>query len=372
MALHSITSRIKNSVSTGFAVLFVLAILIITIPGAYLWLPAKVRYHIVEKHTISVSNDQAWVNIGIIIPKSGPYQTVSNPKIHWGGEQEWISYGYTDTCKLRGEIKEGQPQQVILEYDVILQQVKTSWVSPVEKEFTLPNEGIESDHPVIINKTIELLNDPYRIYQFTAHHLVFTEEDCGDSITSALEAYRLATGSCVGYSRLMVALCRAAGIPARVIVGTILPDDFYPLQPRSAAGIPGSGHAWVEYYSQGSWHLADPSWGKGLLSLLEFNRVDGLHLSFGEYDNFYQVRDQLFAWAARQSFIEQQELTYIIASSKDSISVSSDIGIVKKWDGRWVNTLAVFAIVTILLCKIRDKFFPPEKSSNTKNKPSPK
>jgi hypothetical protein len=362
MGMHPIRLRIKKSVSTGFAVLFVLTVLIITIPGAYLWLPAKVRYHFVEKHTISVSNDQARVNIGIILPKSGPYQTVSNPKIQWGGEQEWNSYTSTDVCKLWGDIEGAQPQQVILEYDVVLPQVKTTWESPVEKKFTLPNEVIESDHPVIANKATELLNDPYRIYQFTANHLIFTQEECGDSYNSALEAYRSATGSCVGYSRLMVALCRAAGIPARVIVGTILPDEFYPLQPRNAAGIPESGHSWVEYYSRGSWHLADPSWGKGFLSFLEFNRNDGIHLSYGEYDNFYQVRDQLFAWAARQSFIKQEELTYIITANKDTISVSSDIGITKKWDGRWVNTFLVFAIATFVLSKIRDKLFPAEKS----------
>jgi hypothetical protein len=361
MGMHPIRLRIKNLLSTGFAILFVLTVLIITIPGAYLWLPANVHYHIVEKHTVSVSNDQARVNIGMIVPKSGPYQTVSNSKIQWSGEQEWISYGYTDIYKLWGEIGEGQPQQVILEYDVILQQVKTSWKSPVEVEFTLPRAGIESDHPAIINQAIELLNDPYRIYRFTAQHLVFTEENCGDMNTSALEVYRLATGSCVGYSRLMVALCRAAGIPARVIVGTILPDDFYPLQPRNAAGIPGAGHAWVEYYSQGSWHLADPSWGKGLLSILEFNRNDGIHLSFGEYDNFYQVRDQLFDWAVRGSFTEKEELTYIITANRDTISVRSDIGTTKKWDGRWVNTFLVFAIATFVLSKIRDKLFPSEK-----------
>lgn len=361
MALQPTTSKKKNIVSAGLVILGCLAILVIAIPGAYLWLPAKVHYHIVEKHTVSVSNDQSNVRIGIVIPKSGPYQTVSNQRIQWSGEQEWISYAYTDTCKLWGEIGEGQPQQVILEYDIILPQVKTSWESPVEVEFTLPKVGIESDHPIIINQAAELLNDPFRIYQFTAHHLVFSEENCGDTNTSALEAYKLATGSCVEYSRLMVALCRAAGIPARVIIGTILPDDFYPLQPRYAASIPGSGHAWVEYYSQGSWHLADPSWGKGFLSLLEFNRNDGVHLSYGEYDNFYQVRDQLFDWAAKQSFIEKEELTYIITSSKDTISVRSDIETTKKWDGRWVNTLLVFAIATFVLSKIRNKLFPVER-----------
>lgn len=361
MAPYPVSSRTKTCLTSGIAIISLLAVLVIAIPGAYLWLPAKVHYHIVEKHTVSVTDGQARVNIGVIIPRSGPYQAVGSPKIQWGGEQEWISYAYIDTGKLWGEIVEGQPQQAVLEYDVILPQGKASWESPAELEFALPSEGIESDHPSITAQALKLDNDPYKIYQFTARHLVFSEEDCVNTDTSALDAYRLATGACSGYSRLMVALCRAAGSPARMIIGAILPDNYFPLTHRISAGIPGSGHAWVEYYTHESWHLADPSWGEGYLSRLEFNRSDGRHLSYGERDNFYNVRQQLFHWASGQSFVEQEDLTYIISSNKDTISVNSEIGISKKWDGRWINTLAVFAIVTFLSCKIRDKLIPAEK-----------
>lgn len=358
MDVNPIRLRIKNFVTSGVVMVLFLAALIITIPTAYLWLPANIKYHVVERHTLSVPKDHARVNIGCILPRSGPYQTVDNRNVQWQGKQEWVSYAQIDVGKLWGEIEENHPQQVILEYDVILPQGKTAWKSPLEREFTLPQDGIESDHPAIIDRAVELLNDPYRIYLFTSQHLVFTEEECGETNTSALEAYRLATGSCLGYSRLMVALCRAAGIPARMIIGTILPDNYYPLSQRNTTSSPAIGHAWIEYYAQGNWHMADPSWGQGHFSFLEFNRSDGLHLSLGEYDDFYKVQEQLFHWANRQSFVKLEELTYIVASSNDSISVSTEIGITKKWDGRWINTFLVFVIVTFLLCKTRDKLFP--------------
>jgi hypothetical protein len=361
MALHPISPRIKKYIPVGFGILLCLTILIITIPGAYLWLPAKVHYHIVEKHKVSASKDSSNIKIGIVIPSSGPYQTVSDPIIRWEGEQERINYAYLNVYKLWGEISEGQPQEAVLEYDVTLPQGRVSWESPVEQRSILPQVGIESNHPAIINQAKELSNEPYRIYQFTAHHLIFSEQNCGDTNTSALEAYRLATGACAGYSRLMVALCRAGGTPARMIIGSILPDNYFPLPHRNAAGIPGTGHAWVEYFSQGNWHLADPSWGRGYFDLLEFNRNDGRHLSYGEHDNFYQVRQQLYRWATAQSFNIQEELTYIITSSDDTVSASSEFVINKKWDGRWINTIIAFAIVTYLLCKIRDRIIPTEK-----------
>jgi hypothetical protein len=360
MAAH--LNRIKNLATTGFTIVIILAIPIIAIPATYLWLPAKVKYHIVERHTLSVPKGHASVSLGLILPKSGPYQTVDNQRVQWDSEQETESYAHLDVVKLWGEIEEGEPQQVILEYDVTLPQGKTAWNSTVEQKYSSPQTGIESDHPAIIDLAEQLSKDPYRIYQFTSQYLVFNQEKCGETNFSALETFKSATGTCLGYSRLMVALCRAAGIPARLIIGTTLPDSYFPLVQSNTNGSRPNGHAWIEYYSQGNWHIADPSWGQGYLSFLEFNHSDGLHLSFSEYDDFFKAQEQLFNWAARHSFVKSEELTYIITSSKDSISVSTEIGIDKKWDGRWINTILVFALVTILLCTIRNKFFLSRKS----------
>jgi hypothetical protein len=35
-------------------------------------------------------------------------------------------------------------------------------------------------------------------------------------------------------------------------------------------------HAWVEFYTDGKWHFADPTWGKGF-----FDDCDGYHISYG-------------------------------------------------------------------------------------------
>lgn len=251
LALPPISSRITKDIPVGFGILLCFTVLIITISGAYLWLPAKVHYHIVEKHKVSASKDRSNVKIGIVIPSSSPYQTVSDPIIRWEGEQERINYAYLDVYKLWGEISPGQPQEAVLEYEITLPQGKISWESPVEQRSILPQVGIESNHPAIINQARELSSEPYRIYQFIAHHLIFSEQNCADTNKFALEAYRLATGACAGYSRLMVALCRAWGTPARMIIGSILPDNYFPSQHRNAAGIPAQGMPGLSTFPRG-------------------------------------------------------------------------------------------------------------------------
>lgn len=333
-----------------------LAIPVITIPCAYLLLPASVHYHVVETYNITAPEGPAIVKLGAILPKTGPYQTVKNTKITWNGEIDKVSFAYVDAYKLWGEIGSGQEGSAVIEYDIILPQGKVSWESPVELIHTMPQTGIESDHPSIIQKASDLSDDPYAIYRFTSNHIVFTDHYCEDTDASGLEAYLQGSGSCLSYSRLMVSLCRASGIPSLLVIGSVLPDNLPLLPYKIAQGMPGHGHAWVEYHSQGSWHMADPSWGTQYASVLEFNRNDGRHLSFGDYDHFVDLQQILSRWAVSQSFLMHADLTHIITSSKDSTSIATEISLIKKFDGRWVNTLLVFIVITYSLYKIRGRF----------------
>ena len=57
-------------------------------------------------------------------------------------------------------------------------------------------------------------------------------------------------GDCTELMYLFVALCRAAGVPARGIAGYHCPE--------SAALDPAQYHNWAEFYAKGRWRLCDP------------------------------------------------------------------------------------------------------------------
>jgi alpha-L-glutamate ligase-like protein len=65
--------------------------------------------------------------------------------------------------------------------------------------------------------------------------------------TDALTALRLGEASCNGKSRLLVALARLNGIPARLVGGVILEP-----------GVKQTSHQWVEAYLAGHWVPLDP------------------------------------------------------------------------------------------------------------------
>jgi transglutaminase-like putative cysteine protease len=68
--------------------------------------------------------------------------------------------------------------------------------------------------------------------------------------STAAHALALGNGVCQDHAHLMLACCRARGIPARYVSGYIDPGDVAEMQPSSAAPH-GASHAWVDVWLEG-------------------------------------------------------------------------------------------------------------------------
>lgn len=109
-------------------------------------------------------------------------------------------------------------------------------------------ELIESDDPFVIdiansiggNSREEILQNIY----------VYLQKNIKYTIVPNLGAKRTLTekiGKCADYTAAMVALCRAKGIPARVVAGEMFDEQ-------------GTAHAWAEvYYDEYGWVTYDPT-----------------------------------------------------------------------------------------------------------------
>jgi len=136
------------------------------------------------------------------------------------------------------------------------------------RKYLQPTQYIESDNPVftgIANKFREKATNLLQLINyldnFTANYITYdnaalndTNRLTQDNEDSALATYTKGTGVCTNYSRLLVALLRAAGIPARTVAGWAvenwLPDKTY---------TDTDSHVWVELYLPGSgWVPVEP------------------------------------------------------------------------------------------------------------------
>jgi len=350
-----------------FALRCVLCLGLITfvVLGAFFLVPANVYYHVTERYVFSGGGEDADIYLGVILPKTGPYQWVGEVEILWDGSQRKEKFDFVDVIKLSGKMSSQKKLGATIEYDVKLPQGYVSWDAPVESFQRLPQTGIESDCECIKEQASLLCNgvsenDVYRTYAFTADYLTYSQDetDCICSNASALKAYESGSCMCLGYAMLMTAFCRASKIPAQVIIGQIYPDPILRTKEISFPQNPCEAHAWVEYYSDGSWKMADPTFGASLSKFMQFNRNDGRHLSYGEMDHAISVKRGLVNWALDQTeqvIGDTNCIRYVATSTSNQVSLVPTISIRRVWDGRWLNMLILWGLSIWLLSKYREK-----------------
>lgn len=125
--------------------------------------------------------------------------------------------------------------------------------------FLRPSRYCQSDRLLTFTlDTFSHLTPGYRrveaICQWVYEHVRFMRNR-SDASTSAIETLISRAGICRDFSHLMIALCRALGIPARFVSGTDYGTD------RSWG--PPDFHAYVEAYLDGGWYIFDPG-GMGI------------------------------------------------------------------------------------------------------------
>ena len=122
-------------------------------------------------------------------------------------------------------------------------------------EYLKPEVFIQSDSKEIVDLVKQIVGSKTNSYRaaLTINSWVYNniEKVYTPDISNALQTLQNGQGDCGEHAVLAVALCRAAGIPARSVTGII----YCP---------PGNGfgyHAWVEVYV-GEWIAMDPSWNE--------------------------------------------------------------------------------------------------------------
>ena len=139
----------------------------------------------------------------------------------------------------------------------------------VDASYLRPNAMIESEDPRVVahaTKATAGMADPWQKAQ-AVEHWVFeniNKKNFETSFAPAGEVARDLTGDCTEHSVLTAAMCRAVGIPCRVVVGLIYDE------PHQAFGF----HMWDEVYVNRRWVAIDASFDQ--------SQVDAVHLKLSE------------------------------------------------------------------------------------------
>ncbi|MCG8528785.1 MAG: transglutaminase-like domain-containing protein [Opitutales bacterium] len=112
------------------------------------------------------------------------------------------------------------------------------------------NESIVAKAQELYNAELSVADNAKAIQSFVISHVELRVETPASFLLKASETLSMGYGTCMNFSRLYVALCRAAGIPSRTVWGIV--HGLYGEQ------IYDFHHQWAEILDeQGTWHAMD-------------------------------------------------------------------------------------------------------------------
>jgi transglutaminase-like putative cysteine protease len=231
---------------------------------------SQTSYEVVQTVTLTNSGSGSADRVTLWVAQIGdlePYQEVLHQRVEPSGFEvvedeysnryarfEWRDVGPGDdvTAILTYQLRVSE-----LSYDLSQCQGQTPDL------FLKPEDFVESDHPTVRSLADELSRgqpNPCRtleaLYDYVREHITYSSYEAGDR--GAVWALEQGKGDCTEFADALLALCRAAGIPARFLEGFT-----YARGDRS--DLSQIKHDWLEAYLPGSgWVPLDPTWGRFL------------------------------------------------------------------------------------------------------------
>jgi len=202
-----------------------------------------------------------------------PIETTVTPEpTEWNTDQLGNKYAIIDVKSLPA----GREQQVIIErssvnyaiaFDKSIYDIKDDFSdfleNPKNLQYLLPSKGIESDNEIFITDVKDIDNSYSATHRafgiFTYVNISMTyDTDTRYANTSALVGRTSKRGVCTEFAGVFVALCRANGIPARIVSGYWPQKDFRSGVEETFAS--SARHSWAEFYVPTvGWVPAEPS-----------------------------------------------------------------------------------------------------------------
>lgn len=359
----------------GIGILALIAFLFIIL--SLYWFPADLHYKFTETYTFT-SEEQAAVNLVILLPTSGPYQTITEPQVTWPGDWDAQADGQLSIIRLSSKIGAGETVKALVSYQVNLFQGQVAWIGePIQSTYLQSSADIPSDSPELAAQAAALKVE-YNDRETVENALTWINKNLTLSAGSnqrvnqnALDAFTTGNADSIGFANLFAALCRAEDIPSRTVTGRVIPDLF-PLIPMTwTKNNPLAFQAWNEIFVQDEWQLADASRSGSFLSHDLLGWTDGQHLAYDEkvtVDAVYQAlimdAEEESGWSAGGT----EPLKFMAWSDTEarSLTVTPSLSIRKVWDGRWVMMISLLLILFIITWLTRqDRYGSKSNSKNT-------
>jgi transglutaminase-like putative cysteine protease len=212
----------------------------------------NIKYRFILHNTTSAVIHNAGLLAGIPFPCSGMQSSLNNVANHpFTVVQDKV--GNTGLELNWDLIAPFTTKVVIITSEIEVLQTRHSQSSKPDTIYLEPEPFIESNHHLIVEAADKLAAKKNKatalnIFNWVSKHIQY--QGYVEKNRGAVYALKHRKGDCTEFATLFVALCRAAGIPARYMGGFVASN--------SAVLTVGDYHNWAEFYDEGRWNLVDP------------------------------------------------------------------------------------------------------------------
>lgn len=217
----------------------------------------------------------------IVLPSSNEYQTIiideinQKPKnVTYDNDGNWIAHYYLLPKEEKEVIIKGRVK-------ISLQTTKKTFLAPKEHLLYTASRLYWDSQNSKIQSLAKQLKTPEAIYQYVVKTLKYDQTRIAKK-QKRVGAFDLLSNPnsslCLEFTDLFIAMARAAGIPARAVVGYVYrADNTHPAFSENLL------HTWAQYYDgkKNIWLMVDPTWGNTTGGLDYFTELDFDHFTLG-------------------------------------------------------------------------------------------
>lgn len=244
--------------------------------------------------------------------------------------------------------------------------------NPSNHKYVLPGEKIESNSEDIKIKAMEIagsgtvMEKAKRIYDFVNLHITY-DTRIKYANKGALSGLLTGFGVCDEYSHLFTAMCRAIGIPSRVVAGYWIEDD---IQENKWLNASEDRHSWSEFFIQEvGWVPAEPTflYTDGGKRTPNYDYFANINSDDRHFINSYITKDLKKDLDVQYSHYSLENVNLILESQEESIIMLPEnyemaprfiVDIFNNWAREYIELLYADCIIHLG----DDRLFRPDDS----------
>jgi transglutaminase-like putative cysteine protease len=227
--------------------------------------PKQATFEITNTYTVKVPKQAQTMRIWFAVPQEDAESSIKNfdveapYEVHYSNDSQGNRVGYVEIQDPKGEEVTIRETFAITRREILgnIDPAQTRPLTEAEKTamadtlkpstYVLVNDEMKALAAQIVGDEDNPVNMARKLYDWTLNNIDYWVKDPehlkASSVGSTEYCLRTKTGNCTDFHSLYTSLARSAGLPSRIVYGSLLKPTL------NGMDVDASYHCWVQFYA---------------------------------------------------------------------------------------------------------------------------